>query len=58
MQGRALLFVRNVGLHMYTDAVLFAENDAEVPEGLLDVMVTAAAARHDIVSQAKVCLWC
>jgi len=54
LKGRALLFVRNVGLHMYTDAVLFANNNAEVPEGLVDIMVTAAAARHDIVSTTKV----
>jgi len=53
LKGRALLFVRNVGLHMYTDMVRFAHNDAEVPEGLVDIMVTAAAARHDVASASK-----
>jgi malate synthase len=53
LKGRALLFVRNVGIHMYTDAVKYAHNDAPVPEGLLDCMVTSLAAQHDLLSKAK-----
>jgi len=38
---------------MYTDAVKFVSNDSPVPEGLLDCMVTALAARHDLFPTQK-----
>jgi malate synthase len=47
LHGRSLLFVRNVGHLMTNNAILNAQGN-EVPEGIMDGLLTSLCALHDI----------
>ncbi|WP_048307435.1 malate synthase G [Halomonas sp. PR-M31] len=47
LPGRSLMFVRNVG-HLMTNPAILDEAGNEVPEGLLDGILTSLIAMHDL----------
>ena len=50
LKGRALLWIRNVGHLMTTPAILDREGH-EIPEGLMDAMITTLIGLHDLQKQ-------
>ncbi|MEC8747435.1 MAG: malate synthase G, partial [Pseudomonadota bacterium] len=51
LSGRSLMFVRNVGHLMTNNAMLF--DGEEVPEGIMDGLVTSLIAKHDLLGNSK-----
>ena len=56
LPGRSLLFVRNVGHLMTNPAILWTDaggTQREIPEGMLDAMVTTTIALHDLQGHGR-----
>ncbi|HEY0287140.1 MAG TPA: malate synthase G [Pseudomonas sp.] len=47
LHGRSLLFIRNVG-HLMTNPAVVYDGDKEIPEGILDGVMTSLIALHDL----------
>jgi malate synthase len=47
LKGRSLMFVRNVG-HLMTNAAILDKDGNEVPEGIMDGMITTLISIHDL----------
>ena len=52
LHGRALMLVRNVG-HLMTNPAILDADGREVPEGMLDAMITSLIALHDIGPEGR-----
>lgn len=52
LPGRSLLFVRNVG-HLMTNPAILLKDGSEIPEGILDAVITSAISAQDLVGLGK-----
>jgi malate synthase len=51
LKGRSMLFVRNVG-HLMTNPAILLEDGTEIPEGIMDGMITSLIAIHDLTGNS------
>jgi len=52
LRGRSLLFVRNVG-HLMSTPAIKTTSGTELPEGILDALITSVCALHDVQGKGK-----
>jgi malate synthase len=52
LHGRSLMFVRNVG-HLMTNPAILLDDGSEIPEGIMDAVVTTTIAMHDLTRRGN-----
>ncbi|GLK43183.1 MULTISPECIES: malate synthase G [Novosphingobium] len=52
LSGRSLLFVRNVG-HLMTNPAILLPDGSEIPEGVMDAVITSAISTQDVRGLTK-----
>ena len=52
LPGRSLLFVRNVG-HLMTNPAILLPDGSEIPEGIMDAVITSAISAQDVAGLGK-----
>jgi malate synthase len=52
LHGRSLMFVRNVG-HLMTNPAILYDGNKEIPEGILDGVITTTIAMHDLKRKSQ-----
>ena len=52
LPGRSLLFVRNVG-HLMTNPAILLADGSEVPEGIMDAVITSAVGAQDVAGMGR-----
>ncbi len=53
LHGRSLMFVRNVGHLMTNPAILWGADGREIPEGIMDAVITTTIALHDLQGRGQ-----
>lgn len=52
LNGRSLMFIRNVG-HLMTNPAILDKDGNEVPEGIMDGVVTSLIAKHEVIGSGQ-----